>query len=115
MRVSSDESARLFRKPLIETARKYGLKAFCYEGGPDSGGGSTVNVANRIRAMRDPRMKDLVLHDLNDNWYALGGDLFMYFTLSSGVSRYGMWGATEDITKLNSPKMIALKGILGVR
>lgn len=115
MRRHSDESAQRFRKPLIETARKYGLKAMCYEGGPDSGGGSTANIANRIRAMRDPRMKELVTRDLVDNWYALGGDLFMYFTLSSGVSRYGMWGATEDITKLDSPKMQALKGILGVK
>ncbi|MBI5708034.1 MAG: hypothetical protein HZC36_13715 [Armatimonadetes bacterium] len=115
MRRHSDESAQRFRKPLIETARRYGLKAMCYEGGPDSGGGSTANIANRIRAMRDPRMKELVTRDLADNWYALGGDLFMYFTLSSGVSRYGMWGATEDITRLDSPKMQALKGILGVK
>jgi hypothetical protein len=57
-------------------------------------------------------MKDLVLHDLRNNWYALGGGLFMYFTLSSAYSRYGCWGLTDDITKLNTPKFRAVKQLL---
>ncbi|MBC8066025.1 MAG: hypothetical protein H7Y17_14425 [Chlorobia bacterium] len=110
-RKSSDSSVP-HRKAMIDIARKYGLKAFCYEGGSDTGGGDPANVANRIRAERDPRMKDLILHDLRDNWYALGGDLFMYFTLSSAYSRYGCWGLTDDITKLDTPKFQAAREIL---
>lgn len=113
MRKSSDGGVGAWRLPLIQTARRYGLKAFCYEGGPDTGGGSTVNVANRIRAQRSPAMKELILHDLKDNWFGLGGDLFMYFTLSGGASRYGSWGATEDIANLKTPKMQALRELLG--
>jgi hypothetical protein len=111
-RKSSDGSVK-YRQGMIAAAQKYGLKAFCYEGGADTGGGDPTNVANRIRAERDPRMKNLIVHDLVDNWYALGGDLFMYFTLSSGYSRYGCWGLTDDITKLNTPKWLGAMEVLG--
>ncbi|MGV3613730.1 MAG: hypothetical protein ACO1SV_00225 [Fimbriimonas sp.] len=111
MRKSSDTSVPM-RKGVIAVARKYGLHPFCYEGGPDTGGGDPTNVANRIRAHRDPRMGDLVTHDLRDNWFALGGDLFMYFTLTSAASRYGYWGLTDDVTRLDTPKWKAVEGLL---
>jgi hypothetical protein len=46
-----------------------------------------------------------------DGWNALGGDLFMYFTLSSGYSKWGSWGLVEDITK-TSPKYDAVLRVL---
>ncbi|REE57433.1 S-layer family protein [Paenibacillus taihuensis] len=99
---------------LISLADQYGLKSFTYEGGPDSGGGSTVNVDNRIAAHRSERMGDLVKYDVGNNFLAQDGDMFMYFTLSSGYNRYGMWGATEDIFDgLNTPKYEALTSLLG--
>lgn len=111
MRKNSDDSLGI-RKGVIAVAKKYGLRPFCYEGGPDTGGGDPANVANRIRAHRDPRMGDLVTHDLRDNWFAQGGDLFMYFTLTSAASRYGYWGLTDDITRPDTPKWRAVKTLL---
>ncbi|MFC4810541.1 S-layer homology domain-containing protein [Paenibacillus sp. GCM10023250] len=99
---------------LIDLAAQYGLHSFTYEGGPDSGGGSTINVANRIAAHRSERMGDLVTYDIGNNFLAKDGDMFMYFTLTSGYSRYGMWGAAEDIFGgLQTPKYRALESLLG--
>ncbi|RKX46977.1 MAG: hypothetical protein DRP64_02335, partial [Verrucomicrobia bacterium] len=67
------------KEGLIDLADDYQLKAICYEGGPDSGGGKTVNIQNRIRANRDPRIRALIQKDIEDHWFKLGGDLFMYF------------------------------------
>jgi len=111
MAESSSQSATM-RAEMIGVAKRWDLKAFCYEGGPDSGGGSPVNIANRIRAQRDPRMKDLVRDDLDRYWYKAGGGLFMYFTLTSAYSRYGMWGLSDDVTKTDTPKWQAVRAIL---
>jgi hypothetical protein len=111
MRRSSDESVKM-RRDMIAVAKKYGVEAMCYEGGPDSGGGNPANIANRIRAMRDSRMEELVYRDIKNNWQDLGGGLFMYFTLSSAYSRYGMWGLTDDITRTDTPKFRAIRRLL---
>lgn len=111
---NSSDGARADRQAHSNTASKWGIKHFMYEGGPDSGGGDATNVANKIRAHRDPRMKDLIIRDLDQNWFPLGGDLFMYFTLSSAYSRFGMWGITDDITNLNrNYKYSAIETLLG--
>ncbi|MEZ0326400.1 MAG: hypothetical protein ACAH95_10880 [Fimbriimonas sp.] len=108
---ASNDSVKM-RKEMIAVANKYGVEPMCYEGGPDSGGGNPQNIANRIRAMRDPRMEELVYRDITNNWFDIGGGLFMYFTLSSPVSRYGMWGLTDDITKTDTPKFKAARRLL---
>jgi hypothetical protein len=113
MRASSD-SSRALRNAYAEIASTYQLPLFAYEGGPDNGGGDTTNIANRILANRDSAMGAAVTHDLTNNWYPLGGDLFMYFTLNGNSSRYGCWGAIEDITKPATPKYLALKSISGL-
>ena len=112
MRVSSD-SSRSLRQGYHAIAASYGLPLLAYEGGPDVGGGDTTNIANRIGASRDTTMGTLITHDLRENWFPLGGDLFMYFTLNGNVSRYGCWGALEDLTKPTSPKYLALKSLSG--
>ncbi|MGE5559146.1 MAG: hypothetical protein ACM3WV_11165, partial [Bacillota bacterium] len=68
-----------------------------YEGGPDFGGGSTTNIANRITANRVEGMKTEFKYNLDDTFFALGCNLAMQFTLSSGYNRYGCWGLTDDI------------------
>jgi len=98
---------------LHAVAQDFGLKHVVYEGGPDNGGGSTTNVANRILANRDPGMKDLIEHDMRDNWFGRGGDLYMYFALSGAYSRYGCWGLTEDIETLNTVKFQAVQDLVG--
>ncbi|MGI4788966.1 MAG: hypothetical protein ACRYFS_08955 [Janthinobacterium lividum] len=110
MRKSSDSNPQ-YDKRIIAIARTFGLKDFVYEGGSDTGGGDTSNVASRIRAERSPAMKELVVHDIKDNWLSEGGGLYTYFSSSGSYSRYGCWGLTEDIANLNTPK---LQGIAAV-
>lgn len=112
MAKSSDSSVKA-RTELIALANEYGVKPVLYEGGPDNGGGDPTNVANRILANRDPRMGGLVMHDINNNWFQLGGDLYMYFALNSYYNRYGSWGLTEDLTNLSTPKFNAIYTLLG--
>jgi hypothetical protein len=112
MRRTSDANLKL-RDAIQKLADAYGLKHMQYEVGPDTGGGSTVNVANRIRANRLPGMKDLILHDAVDNWFARGGDLYMYFASPGAYSRYGCWGLSEDIRDLSTPKWWAIESLSG--
>ena len=53
------DNAKADRMAMIALARQFELPGgFCaYESGPDIGGGSRVNIANRIRAIRDPRQR----------------------------------------------------------
>ena len=112
MQANSD-SSRAYRTAYSQLATQYGITFVAYEGGPDNGGGDTANVGNRILANRDTGIGRAVTHDLRDNWWPLGGDLFMYFVLNGGSSRYGCWGAMEDITRPNTPKYLALKSLNG--
>lgn len=112
MRANADENLK-FRAALQRLAESYGLKHFQYEVGPDTGGGKTENVANRIRANRDPRIREIILHDARDNWFSRGGDLYMYFSHVSAYSRHGCWGLSEDIENLHTPKWEAVYELTG--
>lgn len=105
------------KKGLKQIADFFGIKLLQYETGPDNGGGDPVNIANRIAANRDPEMKTLLIHDLKDNWFAdpdIAGDLAMYFVLCSSFTRYGSWGATEEIENMHTPKLQALYSLAGI-
>jgi hypothetical protein len=92
-----------FAATLGSFARYYGLKHLAYEGGQHLQDHFDVGNADaKVAANRDPRMGEAVEKYL-DGWNALGGDLFMYFTLSSGYGKWGSWGLVEDINK-TSPK-----------
>ena len=112
MKANSDKNLEN-RAAIQKIADAYGLKHFQYEIGPDTGGGSEVNVANRIRANRDLRIKEVLLHDATDNWFAKGGDLYMYFAHLGGYSRYGAWGLSEDVMNLDTPKWGAIYQMTG--
>ncbi len=101
------------KQALQSIADTWGLKHMCYEGGSDTGGGSTRNIDIYITAERDPRMYDVFRYDLEDNWFAIGGDLFMHLSLSSGYNRYGSWGLLEDLAVTNTYKMQAMIDLLG--
>jgi len=92
-------STKADRVAMVALARKYELPGgFCaYEGGPDIGGGSRVNIANRIRAIRDPRQRDLYRANFAAGFWDLGGNLAMQFTLASSYNRFGAWGLTDDV------------------
>ena len=68
-----------------------------YEGGPDHGGGSTVNMANRILAERSEGMCEELRYNFDDAFIQIGGTLAMQFTLTSSYDRYGCWGLTDDV------------------
>ena len=85
-------------------ADEYGLDLAVYEGGDNTskgGSGSTNSMDNRVRAARDQGMTDLIEENIQNRFYPQGGDLYMYFTLTSGYNRYGTWGATDDINQVN--------------
>jgi hypothetical protein len=85
-----------------------------YEGGPDHGGGSTTNIANRILAERDIGMGEMLKYNYDTAFLAIGGLLAMQFTLSSAYCRYGCWGLTDDISNPNRNfKYAAIKSIVG--
>lgn len=115
LRHNSDESAEA-RAQLSAVGARYGLKHVMYEGGPDTAGplqwNRSTQLLERINAVqRSPVMRDLILHDMRDNWFddpAIDGDLFIFFTLQSAFSRWGHWGLTETIDDLNTPKMQAI-------
>jgi len=104
------------RKQWIAKAASYGLTGgfVSYEGGPDHGGGSTTNIANRILAERDSLMGELLKFNYDTAFLALGGALAMQFTLSSGYNRYGCWGLTDDIAHPGrNYKYNAIRSIVG--
>jgi hypothetical protein len=94
------DQTRADRTAMVALAKQYGLPGgFCaYESGPDIGGGSRVNIANRIRAIRDPRQRELYRRNFADCFWDLGGNLAMQFTLAGAYSRYGAWGLTDDVS-----------------
>lgn len=100
MRDGEDQTIK-DRKAMVELAKRFGLPGgFCaYESGPDIGGGRKANIANRIRAIRDPRQADLYKRNFGDGFWDLGGNLAMQFTLCGPYSRFGAWGLTDDLAK----------------
>jgi len=104
------------RKLVAAVAEEFNLKGgmLAYEGGTDTGGGSTVNVGNRILAERDSLVWPLMVHDLADNWFPSGGGLFVYLDLVGPYSRYGCWGLTDDVTEpYRNYKFYAVRELLG--
>jgi hypothetical protein len=98
------------------TAAAYGLQLFAYEGGPgntNGGANSTVNLGVQILANRDPGMDALVQTHIRNNWFQQGGNMFGYFVMSGGYSRYGAWGATDDYRNLTTAKYNALVNLTG--
>jgi hypothetical protein len=89
------------RKQWVKLAADSGLAGgYCsYEGGPDHGGGSTTNIANRITAERSATMGKVWTYNYDTAFFQLGANLGMQFTLSSAYTRYGCWGLTDDIAK----------------
>ena len=51
---------------------------------------------------------ELIYDEYLRGWNARGGGLFMHFTDIGAYSRYGSWGALEEIGQTSSPKYDAL-------
>ena len=126
MSANSDSNV-LNIQTLAQYAGQWNIKHLQYEGGPDNGGGSTTNISSRIMANRISDMKTAVIHNYEDNWFSANAngtaavgtnDVINYFVMSGGVSRYGCWGATEDLNYLQdlskTPKYDALCFLTGM-
>ncbi len=104
------------RQELVAIANNWNLPGglLTYEAGSDTGGGDVNNIANKLAAERAPGMKDVMIHDVRDNWFPKGGGYFCYLTLASGYSRFGSWGLTDDITDPDrNYKFAAVRDLLG--
>jgi hypothetical protein len=105
----ANESADARAKTSHELAHRYGLKSLAYEGGIDLGQ-YDVAVDAKARTQFDPRTGDAVGRHLRA-WFANGGDEYVYFTLVSRYTKSGYWGLTDDVRKLDVPKMQAAKRV----
>ncbi len=94
-------------------ARWHGMPYVAYEGGPDTFGPN--NIAAKMAAQFDPRMKDLVARYLN-NWYAYGFGLFNWFVAGATPynTAFGTWGLTDDMSNLNTPKLQGIDAVCAV-
>lgn len=97
----------------------FGLKLASYEGGPGADmlaelKPSSAALGVFIEANRDAGMKEAVVHDARDVWFANGGDIYNYFSLEGMASHYGCWGATEDWRDISPgpPKLQGLREIV---
>lgn len=93
-------------------ATYYGLHHVAYEGGQHLQ--DHINAGNadaKVAANRDPRMGALIETYLK-GWESLGGDTFMYFTLTSGYSKWGSWGLVDDVNAQTSPKYGAILDVI---
>jgi hypothetical protein len=90
-------------------ARYYGLQSVTYEGGPGMSG--TPSLDAKLAANRAPAISTQVTQAITGA-ASEGVSLYMYFDDAGTYSQYGMWGATENVFNLQTPKMKALQGLL---
>jgi hypothetical protein len=82
-------------------AQAYGLENLSYEGGLDLQyikEKQLADLATVIAVSYDQRMEEVTAGYLRQ-WYACGGDGFMYFNLTSVFNQHGQWGLTDDILR----------------
>ena len=89
-------------------ATQYGVRSVTYEGGPGMSG--TASLAAKIGANRSPQMGTLVRQSLRQA-VSSGIGLYMYYDDAGSYGQYGMWGLTEDVLDLATPKMAALDAV----
>ena len=103
------------RQQWIAAAASWQLPGGCnfYEAGPHTpAGGGTANLANQILMHRHAGMKTALQYNYANNWFDLGGDVALHFTLFGKYSRYGCWGLTDDPANPDrNHKMAALRNL----
>ncbi len=89
-----------------------GLELIAYEGGSHLAGFWGIENNQAItnlfhQANRDTRLGDIYKQYVT-KWSQLGGGLFVNFNDISIYSKWGAWGALENVNQINSPKYNAL-------
>jgi hypothetical protein len=88
----------------IRLATAFGLPRVAYEGGPSlDRTESEAENAIKTLAVDDPRMRTVVT-DHHAYWNQYGGDLLMYYDITSGFE----WGFMWDTLNPNTQKMAAI-------
>lgn len=97
----------------VATAKQYGIKAICYEGGLDLGQyDNGIDIKTKLQS--DPRMQGVTETYLN-NWFNMGGSEFMYFTLTSRYTKWGYWGLTDDPYNPQMPKYVGAVNVANAK
>ena len=105
---NSSDSQYASRSQLATIASFWGLKLVAYESGPGWSVGETTGVGQWILAQRFAPMRDVVKYDVETSWLPAGGDVYNCFSLSGDYSRYGMWGFSEWLQNITTPRYCSL-------
>ena len=99
-------------KAYAELAEQEDLQLLAYEGGQHLVG--TRGLENNeaitnlfIAANREPRM-GIIYRDYLEQWFNLGGDLFVNFSDIGVPTKWGSWGTLESVYQNSSPKYDAI-------
>jgi hypothetical protein len=101
----ADESADARATGAHALAKRYGLRSIAYEGGIDLGQ-YDASLDAKMRAQFDPRAGEAVERHLRA-WFDGGGGEYAYFSHVSRYTKSGYWGLTDDVRRLDVPKMQA--------
>jgi hypothetical protein len=101
-----------------EVANQHGVILLAYEGGQHLvgvGEGSSSDELTELfsRANRNTQMGALYSRYLS-SWESEGGGLFMHFNDIGSYTRFGSWGALEEVGQISSPKYDTLRGYVGL-
>lgn len=119
-RAASDKNRQRYMLSRM-LASYFGLHSLAYEGGPDETGPGDdpknpaefdPNLPNKFAAAREPAMKDVIFHDLMDNWYSSGGELYVAYSQAGRYSFWGMYGLTEDLANLSTGKWMGYVAVM---
>ena len=99
-------------KESTDLAKEEGIQIVAYEGGqhltPYGAIGDRAIVDLFIKVNLDPRMGQLY-REYFDVWKAQGGGVFVNYNDISTPSKWGSWGAKENLYQQSSPKWTALQ------
>lgn len=127
MQKQYDSSTIKIIKYLSQLAHQYNILQIAYESGPATNAGADMlNLNAKLQANKIPEIKAMIKHNYIENWFSqnahgtapLGtNDLINYFSYVGRVSRYGCWGALENLSSIKNqnfpPKYQALCELTG--
>lgn len=112
--INSDLS---LRQQWVNTAKSWNLPGLsvAYEAGYSTpAGGSITNLDNQILMHRVSRAYDVLKYNHDDGFLALGATMLNQFTLYGAYTRYGAWGATDDVSIPDrNYKLQAVRQVIG--
>lgn len=99
--VDNISSGISLRQQWVNTAKNWDFSGGCvtYEAGFHTPCcNAHINLDNQITMHRVPRGYDVLKYNHDQGWLALGGSMTNHFVLYGAWSRWGAWGATDDVS-----------------